>query len=137
MVPLKYLSNFWRTVEMSFINCEIIIFLPSSENCIIVTGDYGDDASNKPKFEISDTKIYVRVVSLSTQDNEKLLQQLKTGFKRKINWNKYHSEPKIYTQNRYLIHLVDPSFQGVNRLFVLSVEDDDIEEVTSDIFFRL
>ena len=64
-------------------------------------------------------------MTLSTQDNEKLLQQLKIGFKRTINWNKYQSEPKINTQNRYLNHLIDPSFQGVNRSFVLSFEDDE------------
>ena len=120
MVTLKYLCNFWRTLKMLLINCEINIFLTF---CIIVTRDYGDNANNKPKFEITDTKVYVPVVNLSTQDNEKLLQQLKTGFKRTINWNKYQSEPKIYTQNRYLNHLFDPCFQEVNRLFVLSFEN--------------
>ena len=64
--------------------------------CIIVTGDYGD-INNKPRFEVTDTKLYVPVVTLSTQDNEKLLQQLKTGFKKTINWNKYQSQPKTYT----------------------------------------
>ena len=57
-------------------------------------------------------------------DNEKLLQQLKTGFKRTINWNKYQSEPTLQTRNRYLNYLLDPSFQGANRLFVLSFEND-------------
>ena len=61
----------------------------------------------------------------STQYNVKLLQELKSGFKRTISWNKYQSDPKTYAQNRYLNHLVDPSFQGVNRLFVLSFEDED------------
>ena len=102
-----------------------MIFLTWSEKCIIVTGDYCDNPDNKPKFEITDTKRYVAVVTLSTQDNEKLLQRLKTGFERITNWNNYQSEPKIYTQNRYLKHLIDPSFQGVNRLFVLSFEDDE------------
>ena len=62
---------------------------------------------------------------LSTQYNRKLFQQLKSGFKRTINWNKYQSNPKTYAQNRYLNHLVDPRFQGVNRLFVLSFENED------------
>ena len=62
---------------------------------------------------------------LSAQINKKLLLQVKTVFKRTINWNKYQSETKIYTQNRYLNHLIDPSFQGVNRLFVLSFKDDE------------
>ena len=61
----------------------------------------------------------------STQYNVKLLQELKSGFKRTISWNKYQSDPKTYAQNRYLNHLVDPSFQGVNRFFVLSFEDED------------
>ena len=52
------------------------------------------------------------------------MEQLKTGFKGTINWNKYQSEPKIYKPNRYLNYLIDPSFEGVNRLFVLSFEDD-------------
>ena len=61
----------------------------------------------------------------STKYNVKLLQELKYGFKRTINWNKYQSDPKTYAQNRYLNHLVDLSFQGVNRVFVLSFEDED------------
>ena len=69
-------------------------------------------------------KLFVPVVTLSTQDNANLLQQLKSGFKRTINWNKYKSHPKTYAQNRYLNHLVDPSFQGINRLFVLSFETE-------------
>ena len=67
---------------------------------------------------------FVSVVTLLTQDNAKLLQQLKSGFKRTINWNKYQSNIKKSDQNRYLNHLVDPSFQGVNRLFVLSFENE-------------
>ena len=59
-----------------------------------------------------------------TQDNAKLLQQLKCGFKRTINWNKYQSDPKTYTQNQYLNHLVDPIFLRVNRLLVLCFENE-------------
>ena len=110
---------------MPLINCEINILLTWSDKCIIVTGHYGNDVNNKPKFEITDTKLYVPVFTLSNQDNDKLLHQLKTGFKRTINWNKYQSKPKQYTQNRYLSHLIDPSFLGENRLFVLSFEDDE------------
>ena len=67
----------------------------------IVTGDYGANADNHPKFTITDIKLYVRVVTLSAQENEKLLQQFKTGFKRTINWNKYRSDLTLQTQNRY------------------------------------
>ena len=71
-------------------------------------------------FAITDTKLCFPVVTLLTQDNAKLLQQLKSSFKRTINWNKYQSKLKIQSQNRYLGYLIDPGFQGVNRLFVLS-----------------
>ena len=94
------------------------ITLTWSSTCVIFS------ATGETKFKIIDAKLYVPVVTLSTQDNAKLLQQLKSGFKRTINWNKYQSDPKTYAQNRYLNHLVDPSFQGVNRPFVLSFENE-------------
>ena len=68
-------------------------------------------------------QLYVPVVTLSTQDNAKPLQQLKSGFKRTINWNKYQSKLTIPAPNSYLDYSVDPSFQGVNRLSVLSFEN--------------
>ena len=77
------------------------------------------------KIKITDTKLYVLNVTLSTQDNAKLLQQLSFGFKIIINWNKYQSNPNTCAQNRYLNPLVDPIFQGENRLFVLSFENED------------
>ena len=122
---------------MSLINREISNFLTLSEKCIIVTGEYGANANNHLKFEINNTSLYVPVVTLSTQDNEKLLQQLKAGLKRTINWNKYKSEPTIQTRNRYLNHLIDPSFQGVNTLLFYHLKVINIEKVASDIFFRL
>ena len=63
-------------------------------------------------------------MTLSTQENPKFLQQLKSGFKRVINWNKYLSKPELLAQNPNLNHLVEPSFQGINRLFVLAFEND-------------
>ena len=82
-------------------------------------------ANGETKFKITETKLYVPVVTLSTQDNAKLLQQLKSAFKRVINWNKYESNIKTFAQNRYLNHLINPIFQGVSRLFVLSFENED------------
>ena len=76
------------------------------------------------KFAITETKLYVPVVTLSTDDNAKLLQQLKSNFKRRITWNKYESSIKTFAQNRYLNYLINPSFQGVNRLFVLYFENE-------------
>ena len=89
-----------------------------SSNCVT------SSATGERKSKITDTKLYVPVVTLSTQDNAKLFQQLKSGFKRTINWKKYQPNPKTYAQNRYLNHLVDPSFLGVNRFFVLSFENE-------------
>ena len=74
MVPLKYLSNLWRTLEMPLINCEINFILTWSTNCVIVSTNV---ANQNATFEITDTKLYVPVVTLSTQDNSKLHQQLK------------------------------------------------------------
>ena len=76
-----------------------------------------------PKFTITDIKLYVPVVTFSTQDNAKLLRLLESGFKRTINWNKYQSKLTQQTLNRNLDFLIDPSFWGVNRLFILSFKD--------------
>ena len=125
MVPSKYLSNFWRTFEMPLINCEISLQLKWSKNCILVAGTA---ANQNPSFQINDTKIYAPVVTLSTQENIKLLKQLESGFKKTINWNKYIAETTNQAQNRYLDYLIDTSFQGVNRLFALSFENDNDRE---------
>ena len=84
MVPLKYLSRFWRTLEIPLINFEVNIILTWSEDCVIV---YTNVANWGATFAKIETKLYVPVVTLSAQDNAKLLPQLKSGFKRKINWN--------------------------------------------------
>ena len=81
-------------------------------------------ATGETKFKITETKPYVPVVTLSTQDYAKLLQELKSGFKRTINLNKYESNIKTFAQNWYLNHLINPSFQGVNRLSVLSFKNE-------------
>ena len=132
MVPLKYLSNFWRTLEMPLINCEVNFILTWSSNCILIaTGIQNQNAI----FAITDTKLYIPIVTLSTQENTKFLQQLKSGFKRVINWNKYLSKQELLAQNANLKHLVEPSFQGVNRLFVLAFENDD--DRTSNVQYYL
>ena len=121
MVPLKYLSNFGRTLEMPLINCKINLILTWSTNCVIISTNV---ANQNTAFEISDTKLYVPVVTLSIQYNSKLLQQLKSDFKRIISWNKYLSRPELLAQNPNLNHLVAPSFQELIRLFVLAFEND-------------
>ena len=118
MVPLKYLSNFWGTLEMPLIICEVNLILTWSLTCVVT------DSVDARTFAITDTKLYVPVVTLSTQENTKFLQQLKSGFKRVINWNRYLSKSELLRRNANLNHLVEPSFQGVNRLFVLTFEGD-------------
>ena len=107
---LKYLSNFWRTLEMLLINCEVELILAWSENCVII---YTDAANQVPTFTITETNLYAPVVTLSTQDNAKSFPQLKSGFKRTISWNKYLSKPELLPQNPNLNDLIERSFQGV------------------------
>ena len=98
---------------MPLFNCKVNpIFMWSADFFI-------SSETEKTKFAITHTKVYVPVVTLSTQGNKKLLKQLKSGFKRKINWNKYKSKVSIERQNQYLDYFVDPSFQGVSKLLVL------------------
>ena len=84
-VPLKYLSNFWRTLEIPLINREINLILTWSDRCFVIDNLLDNQ---KPTFTIIDTKLYVPIVTSSTQDNAKLLEQLKSCFKRTTNWNK-------------------------------------------------
>ena len=76
-------------------------------------------------FKITDTKLYVPVVTLSTKNDNNFLEQLKSGFKRTIKWNKYRSEMTNQTKTNHLNHLIDPTFIKVNRLFVLSFENEE------------
>ena len=108
------MENSWNAINKL---CEINLLLTWSKDCVIT------NSTGEGRFAITETKLYVPVVTLSTQDNAKLLQQLKSGFKRIINWSQYESSVKTFAQNRYLNHLINLSFQGVNRLFVLSFEN--------------
>ena len=119
-VPLKYLSNFFRLLEMPLINCKIHLELNWSRDCVKST------IADKT-FQIKSTKLYVPVVTLSTKDNENLTNQLNEGFKRSVYWNGYKS--KIETKNLDNDNLarfsLAASFQGVNRLFVLAFDNID------------
>ena len=103
--------------ERQQIHCEVNLILTWSSTCVIT------NSTGAERFAITDTKLYVPVITLSTQDNSKRLQQLKSGFKRVMNWNKYFSKPELLAQNLNVKHLVEPSFQGVNTLFVLAFEN--------------
>ena len=128
MTPLKYLSNFWRTLEIPLINCEVDLTLTWLQNCVIT------NSTGEGKFETTDTNLYVPVLTLSTQDNAKLLEQLKSGFKRVINWNKYLSRPKLLRKIPNLNYLIESRFQGVNRRFVLAFENDEQRKVHSGYY---
>ena len=119
---------------MPLINCEVNLILIWSANCVIICIDITNQILT---FTITETNLYVPVVTLSTQDNAKLLPQLKSGFKRTISWNKYLSKPKLLEQNPNLNHLVEPSFQGVNRLYVLPFENDTKRQAVKDTIFLM
>ena len=106
---------------MPLIKCEVNLILTWSANYVIM---YTNVASPDATFEITETRLYVPVITLSTQDDAKLLPQLKSGFNKIINWNKYLTKPELLRRNPNLNYLVEPSFQGVNRLFVLAFEND-------------
>ena len=106
-LPLKYLSNFWRTLEMSLVDCEINFILTWSNRCFIIDNPIDNE---EPTFTITDTNLYVPVVTLSTQDNGKLLEQLKSCFKRRTSWNKYESKVTAEQQNQYFGYLINPNF---------------------------
>ena len=114
VVPLKYLSNFWRSLEMPLINCKVYLELNWTEDCIL------SSAGNSAKFAITDAKLHVPIVTLSTKDSANLTKQLNEGFKRSVYWNSYETKPaKVIEQGKNLYELLNASFQGVKRLFVL------------------
>ena len=124
-IPLKHLSNFWRSLNIPIINCEVEFILTRSKNCTLADMTTRDGAIIPPtglKFQITETKLYVPVVTLSKENDTKLLEQLKTGFKRTKKWNKYRSQMTVQSNNSNLNYLIDPKFTNANRLFVLSFQ---------------
>ena len=147
VVPLKYLSNFWRTRDrLPLINWEVSLTLTWSKNCVLTSRAYGEadpDAGpavagiNNPtgaSFKITDCKSYVPIVNLSAQDDNKLLEQLKAGFKRTIRWNRYRSEISNQTENSNFNYLIDPTFANVNRLFALSYKNKNNRTSSSEYY---
>ena len=147
VVPLKHLSNFWRHLDILLINCEVELILTWLKHCLLINksareANYGANPVvyeiNNPEdatFKITDVKLFVPVVTLSKENDIKLLEQLKTGFKRTIKWSKYRSQMSIQPQNNNLNYLIDPTFTNVNRLFVLSFPSIIIQIV--DIIFQI
>ena len=121
-VLLKYLRNFWRTLQIPLINCKVTLNLTFSTNCVI------PEVDRVTTFAITNAKRYVPVVTLSTQCNAKLLHQLKPRLKKTNDWNKYLPRIPTKAQSRYRDFIISPSFQGVNRLFLSLFENDEDRE---------
>ena len=111
------MENSWN----AFINWEVEFILDCSANCVRI---YKDIANQVPTFKIIETNLYVPAVTLSTQDNAILLPQLKNCFKITISWNKYLAKTELLAQNANLNHLIETSYEDVNRLFVLAFQND-------------
>ena len=106
-----------------------------------MTVDAGADPANVAPlgatFKITDTKLYISVVTLSKENNIKFLEKLKSGFKKTTKWNKYRSQMTIQNNNNDLNYLIDPTFTNINRLFVLSferIEEDNVKKDYRDSF---
>ena len=133
--PLKYLGNFWRALNIPLISCEVFLELKWNKNCVITSlerrqVDAGppvvrDNAPTGATLSITNCKLYVPVVTLSKDEEIKLLTNLKSGFKREIIWNKYRSQMTTEEANKNLNILIDPAFTNVNRLFVLAYRTAD------------
>ena len=120
VIPLKHFSDFWRTLNIPLVNCEIELILTWSKNCVLADLTVANNPPTGLEFQITDPQLFVPVVTLSKENDKKLLEQLKWGFKRTINWNKCRSKTNIQPQNNNLNYLIDPTFTKINRLFVLS-----------------
>ena len=142
VVPLKYLSNFWRTLNTPLFNCEIELVLTWSKNCALAdmtvraAGNNNDPpaivAPTGLGFQIRDTKLHVPVVTLPKENCKNIFEQLKSEFKRTVKWDQYRSQMTVQGDNNNLNFLIDPNFTRVNRLFVLSFERIEENNVKKD-----
>ena len=140
-IPLKYLGNFWRALNIPLISCEVSLELKWDKNCVITSLDQrvigGGNSDNAPTgtiLAINDCKLYVPVVTLSKADEIKLSTNLKSGFKREVIWNKYRSQMTPEAINNNLNNLIDPTFINVNRLFVLTYQNADDRQPFSQFY---
>ena len=140
-VPLKYLGNFWRALNVPLIICEVFLELKWDENCVITSleqrymgGGNRDNALTGATLAINDCKFYVPAVTLSKDDEIKLSTNLKSGFKRKIISNKYRSQMTTEAININLNILIDPTFTNINRLFVFAYQNADDRQSFSQFY---
>ena len=134
-IPLKYLGNFWRALNIPLISDEVSLELKWNKNCVIASLEKREVDAGPPvvrdnspagaTLAINDCKLYIPVVTLSKDDEIKLLTNLKSRFKREIIWNKYRSQMTTEAINNNLNILIDPTFTNVNRLFVLAYQNVD------------
>ena len=143
-IPLKYLGNFWRALNMPLISCEVSLELKWGKNCVIISleerqVDTGppvvrDGSPTGATLAINDCKLYIPVVSLSKDDEIKLITNLKSVFTREIEWNKYRSQMSTEAINNNLNILIDPTFTNVNRLIVLAYQTADDRQSFSQFY---
>ena len=140
-IPLKYLGNFWRALNIPLISCEVSLELKWNKTCVITSQQIGINldgantaAPTNSTLAINDCKLYITVVTLSKDDEIKLLTNLKSGFTREIIWNKYRSKMTTEAVNNNLNILVDPTFTYVNRLFVLAYQNADDRQSFSQFY---
>ena len=129
VVPLKYVGSFFRSLKMPLVNCKIDLELTWHKYCMI--SSVNTAAGQVVSFMITNTKLYVPVVTLSTKDDNNLTKQPNDGFKRSIYWNQYVSKPFPETPHKktgITRFSLDAAFHGVNRLFVLTFEDTRADE---------
>ena len=134
VVPLKYLSNCWRLLEMPLINCKVELSLMWNANCIWTTTPNNNNVDGA-SFKIKDAKLYVQVLTLSTKDDVKLTKQLSEGFKRFVYWNKYKVIPnKQLAVNVQIRELIDASYQGVKFVLAYNNPANDANRVDVNLF---
>ena len=140
-IPLKHLGNFWRALNIPLISCEVSLELKWDKNCVITSleqrdigGGNRDNAPTGATLAINDCKLYVPAVTLSKDDEIKLLTNLISRFKREIIWNKYRSQMTTEAVNHNLNILIDPTFTNVNRLFVLAYQNADDRQSFSQFY---
>ena len=143
-IPLKYLGNFWRALNIPLISREVFLELKWNKNCVITSLErrkvyagppvVRDNAPTGATLSITDCKLYVPVVTLPKDDEIKLLTNLKSGFKRERIWNKYRSQMTTETIHNNLNILIDSTFTNVNRLFVLAYRTADNRQSFSQFY---
>ena len=137
-IPLEYLGNFWRALNILLISCEVSLELKWDKNCVITSLEQRDIAEgnrdNAPTGATLDCKLYAPAVILSKDDEIKLLTNLKSGFKREIIWNKYRSQMTTEAVNNNLNILIDSTFTNVRRLFVLTYQNADDRQSFSQFY---